>query len=187
MTCQKYTKYKTSPGNMAYNMLKMQMHILGKLIGQTVFPNFLDLFECWGKVRLPSGHILRSALMELPESENKRYYHWFKAKVNGKYIFGEAIAFYAFKFQDCIKQITLYNPLVKEEIKFKVTICGEWSTEILAIDISNIEGIVGIWRVPASRSVYILQKHPGLEILTPDEAGSEELEESGDLGAENVV
>lgn len=43
---------------------------------------------------------------------------------------------------------------------------------MLALDAKNIISLVGIW--VGKNSVWILRKHPGLAILTPEECGIED-------------
>ena len=96
-------------------------------------------------------------------------------------IFGEALAFYQIDFdQPCI--FVIYKPLVKVKLTLNC-LEGEWEEGImLALHASDIISLVGIWT--GKKSVWILRKHPGLAILSPEECaievseGGEGIEES---------
>ena len=50
---------------------------------------------------------------------------------------------------------------------------GKWEEEtMLALDAKDIISLVGIW--VGKKSVWILRKHPGLAMLTPEECGIED-------------
>ena len=85
-------------------------------------------------------------------------------------IFGEALAFYQIDLdQPCI--FVIYKPLVKVKLTLNC-LKGEWEEgTMLALHASDITSLVGIWA--GENSVWILRKHPGLAILTPEECAIE--------------
>ena len=51
----------------------------------------------------------------------------------------------------------------------------------MVLKVSSIQSLVGIWVGVLSKEVYILRKHPGLQLLTQEERGLEsELDAAND-------
>ena len=73
---------------------------------------------------------------------------------------------------DSILRLVVFRQLQQVE-KELCTLRGVWSEngfgELGVFPISRIVDIVGIWESDKSSWVYILRKHPGLDILTPEE------------------
>ena len=46
---------------------------------------------------------------------------------------------------------------------------GIWKKEVDVMAVSGIHSVVGIWS--GQKNVYILRKHPGLSLLSPEELG----------------
>lgn len=79
----------------------------------------------------------------------------------------------------------VYKPLIQITTLLGAAIRGVWSNDLRVLETSQLVTIVGIWRVPLAEMqperIYILQKHPGLEMLMehmPDKAEAES-EDSG--------
>ena len=108
-------------------------------------------------------------------SRSARY---FEAQRSGdtKPVFGEALAF--FEKPETGQLVVIYYPLSNCEQVLKKW-RGVWSDKIEVLPASTIHSIVGIW--PYEPRVYILRKHPGLNLLSEEECGKEqeEVEEEG--------
>jgi len=66
----------------------------------------------------------------------------------------------------------IYKPLVKVRQTLNC-LEGQWQEgTMLALNASDIISLVGIWG--GNNSVWILRKHPGLAMLTPEECGIED-------------
>lgn len=88
------------------------------------------------------------------------------------------MAFYRINFLGKTKELAVYQPLIGIKPMFGVCIQGVWSKDLRVIELSHIITIVGIWRVPDTEPerIYVLQKHPGLEMLMlqmPEKAEAE--------------
>lgn len=165
---------KKLKGDSAHKQLEAELSAIAKWLGSPSLS--LDNYQRWGKLRLNNGYVLRSSLVEVPENPVKRHYRWFKAR--GLLNFGEAYAFYSLNYRGENKELVVYKPLREIEQHFGVTIRGRWNEkdELHVLEISQILTIVGLWRVPNRDYVYVLQKHPGLEMLMqhmPDTAEAE--------------
>ncbi|GJJ10028.1 hypothetical protein Clacol_004254 [Clathrus columnatus] len=171
---QNFTKHESSPGHLDNLVLKKHLDGLARSIGKEFFPPSIEL-ERFGKLRLKNKHVLRTALIELPETEDsvRRYYRWFKGITDGAHVYGEALAFYKFIFETHSREVVLFRPLIRLTTRLNVSLAGEWSDELKVLDISNFLAIIGIWRVPKSGRVYVLQKHLGLEMLSLEETEAE--------------
>jgi hypothetical protein len=51
----------------------------------------------------------------------------------------------------------------------------DWSTETYVIEIEKISDLVGIWK--HGDHIYMLQKHPGLDLLNAEESGRDDGDE----------
>ncbi|KAF8273151.1 hypothetical protein EI94DRAFT_1480989, partial [Lactarius quietus] len=80
-----------------------------------------------------------------------------------KPIFGEALAFYSVKPN---LSLVVYHPLIERHKKFERW-NGKWSPTVYVLETSAIVSLVGIWTYKGH--VHILQRHPGLTMLTPVE------------------
>jgi hypothetical protein len=81
-------------------------------------------------------------------------------------LFGEALAFY--ELSKSKQLLVVYNPLYKCQQVLKKW-RGMWENTIKVLEVAAIHSIVGIW--PAHEWVYVLRKHPGLNILNKEESG----------------
>ncbi|KJA26463.1 hypothetical protein HYPSUDRAFT_132751 [Hypholoma sublateritium FD-334 SS-4] len=140
----------------------------------------------WGKVKLKNGDMLCSQLSRKKTPSTRRS-EWFQAPMtqtnpstpNGfNLIFGEARAFYKVseKFGNHI--LAVYTPLQEIKKIFHIP-RGKWNPDTpMVLEVSSIQSLVGIWVGILSKEVYILRKHPGLQLLTQEEHGleSEELD-----------
>jgi len=115
--------------------------------------------------------------------DNDAHFDWTSQAKNPQAstsIFGEALSFYQIELdQPCI--FVIYKPLVKVRLTLNC-LEGEWGEGImLALHASDIISLVGIWA--GKDSLWILRKHPGLAMLTPEECASEggegEINEAG--------
>lgn len=70
-------------------------------------------------------------------------------------------------------EIVVYKRLINIQDVLKVSLVGEWDEDLRALSVSDIHALIGIWRVPNSKRVYVLQKHPGLEMISPEKAEAE--------------
>jgi hypothetical protein len=91
-------------------------------------------------------------------------------------IFGEALAFYEL-LQKKNELLVVYRR-VKNHAKVLNMWRGTWSQDICVLPVKNITDKIGIWEMPhaANAYVWILQKHPGLEMLSA--ADTDRLEEN---------
>lgn len=135
---------------------------------QQDFDPQLNLYR-WGKLRLIGGHVLRSHLSETRGVPPDRSSSYFEAKVDdiSEPIFGQALVF--FEVLETHQQLVLYHPVVDLHLALKRW-KGTWSEDIRVLPVSAICHLIAIWN--HEQAVYILRKHPGLEMLTPEEAGS---------------
>jgi hypothetical protein len=80
----------------------------------------------------------------------------------------EAIAFYSLTHLGQEKTLVIYTPLEKVHSPLRTVMRGKWSgnpQKIFVMETDSIRGLVGIWEAKETGYVYILQKHPGLEML----------------------
>jgi hypothetical protein len=85
-------------------------------------------------------------------------------------IFGEALSFYKIDL-DPPFIFSIYKPLVNVRSTLNC-LEGDWEEQaMLALNASDIISLVGIWA--GKKSVWILRKHPGLAMLTPEECRAE--------------
>ena len=83
------------------------------------------------------------------------------------------MAFYELKVDEKQVITVVYNAL-SNVTKHLEQIRGEWEEKISVLEIEFIQDIVGIWTSPKRADrVYILRKHPGLEMLSDFECGIE--------------
>ena len=77
--------------------------------------------------------------------------------------------------------VVVYHKLINVQ-QVLGTIRGQWEEKISVIEIEFIQNILGIWATPKKPGrIYILRKHPGLDMLSDIECGmeNEEDDESG--------
>jgi hypothetical protein len=103
-------------------------------------------------------------------------------------IYGEVLAFYELRASERATDeqtevYAVYSPLINRETPLGC-IRGKWDASTpKAINGRHIRDIVGIWSAPSvSHRVYILRKHPGLSLLSPEETGVANL----DIGGEEL-
>jgi hypothetical protein len=88
-------------------------------------------------------------------------------------IFGEAQAFYQLGERFGERKLAVYSPLQEITKIFHIP-RGKWNIEAPnVLEVSAIQSLVGIWVGISSKEVYILRKHPGLQLLTQEECGLE--------------
>jgi hypothetical protein len=127
----------------------------------------LDLeVQRYGKYCLPGGNVLRSRLSETLGRSPGRSARYFEAVKSGVGIFGEALAFFSITEQN--QDVLIYKPLVNVK-KVLCTLRGEWKESVDVIPVSSICHLVGI--ISFDTKVYILRKHPGLNLLSEGEQG----------------
>ena len=128
----------------------------------------------WGKCTLKDGVTLRSRISELKgqASRSSRYFEAKRGLQAKRPTFGEALAFYSVPEYNLF--LMVYYAVVE---KFGVVgrWCGKWSEEIKVMETSRLVNLIGIWEYESR--VHILRKHPGLDMLSPDECGFEEKED----------
>ncbi|KAH6905641.1 hypothetical protein BKA70DRAFT_1107383 [Coprinopsis sp. MPI-PUGE-AT-0042] len=171
----------------------------------TLDPNYsLDRKDIkrFGKLRLGRPkQTLRSQLSEVHQRDGynqARCYRWFEASTSilrhetAGHRFAEALAFYSVNTGEETRHIVVYMPLLKLETPLKTVIRGCWPpteapspSPLFAMEVSAIQHIIGIWEAPKSPWVYVLRKHPGLDLLDPSQCGlSSAIEEEMDDGDE---
>ena len=135
----------------------------------------------WGKVGLPGGAILRSRLSETNGHHPSRSARYFEAQKDGlaEPVFGEALAFF--------EVVETHELLV---VYYAVGDChqilrrwrGTWKKEVDVMPVSAIHSVIGIWS--SQKKVYILRKHPGLALLSAEEAEKSDANEQEDEDGE---
>jgi hypothetical protein len=95
---------------------------------------------------------------------------------NGAPIFGEALAFYEL-LQKNNEILVVYHRMTNQAKVLNMW-RGTWSQDICVLPVKNIIDKIGIWKMPhaANAYVWILQKHPGLGMLS--DAETEQVEEN---------
>lgn len=48
---------------------------------------------------------------------------------------------------------------------------------VQVLECRHIQDVIGIWKAPLSRFVYMIRKHPGLSMLTEEERGQQSVED----------
>jgi hypothetical protein len=100
-------------------------------------------------------------------------------KTSRKQIFGEALVFYEILSDETPELYIVYRELTNVETVLGTIHGCLWSDDIHVLQTSNIIDIVGIW--DETSNIYILQKHPALDLLTPEECGRD-MEDELDTG-----
>jgi len=102
-------------------------------------------------------------------------------------IFGEALAFYEL-LQENHEILVVYHAITNQ-MKVLNMWRGTWAQDICVLPVKNITDKIGIWKMPhADRDnayVWILQKHPGLAMLSAaetDQVEENEFNEDMDNG-----
>jgi hypothetical protein len=98
-------------------------------------------------------------------------------------VFGEAIAFYKVRINSAASRSFVVFHRFEVTVKTLGQIIGRWDRSNLhTVDISAIIDIIGIWEPQwADDRIYILRKHPALDLLSPNELGKGlELEDEED-------
>ncbi|KAH6889524.1 hypothetical protein BKA70DRAFT_1120832 [Coprinopsis sp. MPI-PUGE-AT-0042] len=158
----------------------------------------------FGKLRLGTPkQTLRSQLSEVHQRDGynqTRCYRWFEVSIysmcssattsilrpeTAGHRFAEALAFYSVNNGYKTHQVVVYMPLLKLETPLKTVIRGCWppssTLPLFAMEVLAIQHIIGIWEAPKSSWVYVLRKHPGLDLLDPPQCGlSSAIEEEMD-------
>ena len=93
-------------------------------------------------------------------------------------IFGEALAFY--ELLQNHELLVVYRSLTNQ-MKVLNMWRGTWAQDICVLPVKNITDKIGIWKMPDSANAYvwILQKHPGLAMLSAAETDQVEENEVG--------
>lgn len=121
----------------------------------------------WGKVRLAGGSVIRSCLSETQGKTPDRSACYFEAQVEGSQpVFGQAIVF--FEVLETKQQLVVYHPVINLHLSLKRWV-GNLSKRMEVLPVSALVALIGVWNW--GESVHILRKHPGLEMLTPEESG----------------
>lgn len=87
----------------------------------------------------------------------------------GATVFGEALAFYSREPPNG-DEFVVYLPLVEQRMQYRRW-QGKWGKTVEVARTSSIVALVGIWVGPSSQDVFILRKHPGLDLLNEAERG----------------
>jgi hypothetical protein len=97
----------------------------------------------------------------------------YQATIGETRVYGEAIAFYSVEIESLFKSFVIYRQLTKMDQPYPTVIRGEWpmSTSLKAMEVKQINAVVGIFESPLSKKVYVLRKHPALLLLQPSECG----------------
>ena len=172
-----------------------EIEAIGNRLGKNVQEENIP-YERWGKLKLKNGKVLQSEL-SISKSKSSRISPWFevcklriKYKFKVKYstlqthdnlnqpishiTFGKALAFYELKVDEKQIFLVVYNAL-SDVTRPLGQIRGQWQTSISVLEIEFVQDIVGIWVSPKkAERVYVLRKHPGLEMLTSNECGIED-------------
>jgi hypothetical protein len=144
----------------------------------------------WGKCPLSNNITLTSWLFELSKKSTSHTSRYFEAHPKQglqqrdqpigntevevemvKPIFGEALAFYTIQSANTELSLVVYHPLI-EHHKLFGRWYGKWSSSLFVLETSAIVSLVGIWTYNVH--VHILQRHPGLAFLAPEEYGIRE-------------
>ncbi|KAI0062672.1 hypothetical protein BV25DRAFT_1803365 [Artomyces pyxidatus] len=118
----------------------------------------------WGKYNLQNGNTVRSRLSEEKADHVPRSARYFEARLDDPKadpVFGEALAFY--EVVEKQEVYVVYHQLVEVDIVFGIQWRGQWSDQISILPCSKIYSLIGIW---CGKKVYILRKHPGLDLLS---------------------
>jgi hypothetical protein len=104
-------------------------------------------------------------------------------ETNGTPVFGEALAFYEL-LQKNNELFVVYH-CMKNQVKVLNMWRGTWSQDIHVLPVKNITDKIGIWKMPnaTDANVWILQKHPGLAMLS--DAETEQREDNEDIYGED--
>ena len=94
-----------------------------------------------------------------------------------KLIFGEALAFYQLLEKDN-ELLVVYHCLTNQK-KVLNQWRGTWSQDICVLPVKHITDKIGIWEMPhaANAPIWMLRKHPGLEMLSAAETEGNEVNE----------
>jgi hypothetical protein len=100
-------------------------------------------------------------------------------------VFGEALAFYEL-LQENNEIFVVYRQMTNQ-VKVLNMWRGTWSQDICVLPVKNITDKIGIWKMPhaANAYVWILQKHPGLGMLSAAESEQPEVGEIGNMDDES--
>jgi len=129
--------------------------------------------ERWGKCTIREGVTLRCRISELKGKASRSSRHFEAHKRLARMpTFGEALAFYSVPQYNLF--LMIYYPLVD---RFGVLgrWGGKWSRDMMVMETSKLINLVGIWEYQGR--VHILRRHPGLDMMNPEECGLEELED----------
>jgi len=114
----------------------------------------------------------------LSETQGKvpsRSAQYFEAETSGgKPVFGEALTF--FEVLETKQLLAVYHPVSNCQQVLKKW-RDIWSDKIEVLPASAIHSLVAIWFYEPR--VYILRKHPGLNLLSEEESGKE-VEDTGE-------
>ena len=159
--------------------LKAHIQAISHFLGCDIMEpsQYRDEVARWGKVCL-TDKLIQSCLSDGTRFSNSaiRYSRWFEASVNSEetngapvIIFGEALAFYEL-LQKNNELLVVYHPIINQ-----MKVLGMWrgtlGQDICVLPVKYITNKIGIWKMShaADAHVWILQKHPGLEMLSKEE------------------
>lgn len=151
--------------------------------------NLSEDVQRWGKLRLLNNRVLHTELAySPPRKEPARKSCWFRVSglvfnlvlrilidyqslipATSLPLFGLALAFYSIKIMEKTYAFGVYKKLTDAGEVLGCWRGKHWSTEMYVIDIDKISDLVGIWR--HNTWMYMLQKHPGLDMLNAEESG----------------
>ncbi|PPQ79449.1 hypothetical protein CVT24_010069 [Panaeolus cyanescens] len=148
--------------------------------------------KCFGKLRLKNGQTIKSRMSEAQLSaQNGRQYRWLEALISkpglqDKRVYGESLAFYSVEWEhnEGVENFVVLNVLNAVDQPYSTVIRGVWGpeSEIIAIRVENVACLVGIWTSPLSSWVYVLRKHPALQLLSAEERGVPDIRDSETYG-----
>ncbi|KAH9177464.1 hypothetical protein EDB89DRAFT_2194440, partial [Lactarius sanguifluus] len=126
----------------------------------------------WGKCIIKGGVTLRSRVSELrgQSSRSSKYFEAQRDTQARRPTWGEALAFYSVPEHNL--GLMVYCPVV-EEFGVVGRWCGRWSEEVMVMETYRLMNLIGIWEYESR--VHILRRHPGLDMLSAEECGFEEI------------
>ena len=102
-----------------------------------------------------------------------RYFEAHKEPNTSQPIFSEALAFYEVVHTNHL--LVVYHPLMNAHQVLRRW-RGSWSSNIEVLPVTSLHAIVGI--LEFGKYTYILRKHPGLDLLNPEETGKDDTADS---------
>ena len=101
--------------------------------------------------------------------------------------FGKALAFYELKIDERQIIVVVYYKLIHVQPVLGVP-RGQWEDKVSVMEIEFIQDIVGIWVPPKKpKRIYVLRKHPGLDMLSSSECGNENEDDNNLIAEEDDI